>query len=121
MPLSMSAWPFRSRTLWIVPLVLVFVALLEEVMTYKVRQHVRDIYVRAAAIMLLNAFAFGVAGGWLAPRLRRFLAEARKRTTRFAGSNGLWLFYALGYGAAYWAFLVLERSGPAGLLPGCLR
>jgi hypothetical protein len=117
----MSGWSFRSRTVWIVPLVLVLVALLEEVMTYKVRQHVRDIRVRAAVILLLNAFAFGVAGGWLAPRMRDVLKGARKRTNKLGGAAGLLMFYALGYGAAYWAFLVLERSGPAGLLPSWLR
>jgi hypothetical protein len=117
----MSWWPFGSRTVWIVPIVLLVVVLLEEILTYKVRQHVRDIYVRTAVILVLNAFAFGFAAGWLSPRLRDVLKGLKKVTRRSAGAIGLWLFYALAYGALYYAFLIVERSGPAGLLPASLR
>lgn len=116
----MGSW-FRSRTIWIVPLVLLVVALFEEVLTYKVRQHVRDIHKRAAIILLLNAFAFGIAAGWLAPKLRDLLSRARRESKRSIGAPGVWVFYALGYGALYYAFLVAERAGPAGLLPAWLR
>jgi hypothetical protein len=116
----MSRW-YRSRTVWILPLVLLVVCLLEEVMTYKVRQRVRDIHLRVAIILVLNAFAFGVAAGWIGPRLRDLFTSARKGSNRTAGRIGVWAFYALGYGALYYAFLVLERSGPAGLLPSWLR
>lgn len=112
---------FRSRTVWIVPMVLLVVALLEEVMTYKVRQHVQSVYMRAAVILLLNAFAFGIAAGWLTPMLRDLFARMRKGSKGTGGTFGVWLFYALGYGALYYAFLVVERSGPAGLLPAWLR
>lgn len=117
----MSGWPFRSRTVWIVPLVLLVVALFEEILTYKVRQRVRDVYARAAIILVLNAFAFGFAAGWLTPRLRDLLKHARTRSNRLAGSGGLLAFYLLGYGALYVAFVVVERNGPAGLLPAWLR
>ena len=117
----MSVWPFRSRTFWIIPLVLLVFVLLEEVMTYKVRQHVRDVYARAAVIMLLNAFAFGFAAGWLGPHVRELLKSARTRSNRAAGTIGLWVFYAAAYGAVYLAFLLVERKGPAGLLPTWLR
>ena len=118
---QMSVWPFRSRTVWIVPLVLLVVVVFEEIMTYKVRQHVRDVYARAAIILVLNAFAFGLAAGWLSPRLRDHLKNLRQRSDRMAGAIGLWVFYGLAYGALFYAFLVMERHGPAGLLPAWLR
>jgi uncharacterized membrane protein len=117
----MSIWPFRSRTIWIVPIVLLVFVLLQEIATYKVRQHVRGVHMRAAVILVLNAFAFGFAAGWLTPTLRDLLKSARTRTSRVAGRIGLATFYVLSYGALYYAFLVLEQRGAAGLLPACLR
>jgi len=117
----MSSWPFRGRTVWIVPIVLLVFVLLQEIVTYKVRQHVRDIHVRVAVIVVLNAFAFGFAAGWLTPWLRDLLKSARKRSNLMAGSIGLWTFYLVAYGALFYAFLVLERHGAAGLLPASLR
>jgi hypothetical protein len=118
---AMTTWSFRSRTVWIVPLVLLVVALLEDILTYKARQHVPNVYARAAVILVLNAFAFGFAGGWLAPRLVSLFKTVRTGTSRTAGTIGLWTFYVLAYGALYYAFLVVERSGTAGLLPASLR
>ena len=117
----MSVWPFRSRTVWIVPLVLLVVALFQEVMTYKVRQHVRDIYARAAVILVLDAFAFGFAAAWLSPWIRGLLGHSRKRANRMGGTIGLLVFYALAYGALFYAYVIVERSGPGGLLPRSLR
>lgn len=114
-------WPFRSRTVWIVPIVLLVFVLLQEIVTYKVRQHVRGLHARAAVILLLNAFAFGFAAGWLTPWLRDLLKGARKRSNLMAGSLGLWTFYVLSYGALFYAFVIIERDGAAGLLPSWLR
>ena len=117
----MTLSPFRSRTVWIVPLVLLMVALLEDILTYEARQHVRDIYARTAVILALNAFAFGFTAGWLGPRLRNLLKAVRQGSSRSAGTIGLWTFYVLAYGALYYAFLIIERHGTAGLLPASLR
>jgi len=106
---------------WIVPLVLLVVALLEDVLTYKVRQFVRDVYARAAVILVLNAFAFGFAAGWLSPQLRNLLHSVRHGSNRTAGTIGLWTFYVLAYGTLFYAFVIVERHGPAGLLPASLR
>ena len=117
----MTSWPFRSRTVWIVPIVLLVFVLLQEIVTYKVRQHVREVHVRVAVMLGLNAFGFGFAAGWLTPRLRDLLKSARTRSNRLAGTIGLAMFYALSYGALYYAFLILERRGAAGLLPAAYR
>jgi hypothetical protein len=117
----MTSWTFRSRTVWILPLVLLVVALFEEILTYKVRQHVRDIYVRAAIIVLFNAFAFGIAAGWLVPHIRSLFASARRGSSRTAGTIGLFAFYVVAYGALYYAYVVVERDGAGGLLPKFLR
>lgn len=117
----MSIWPLRSRTVWIVPIVLLVFVLLQEVATYKVRNYVHEIHIRVAVILVLNAFGFGFAAGWLAPTLRNLLKGARARSTRVAGKIGLAVFYALAYGALYYGFLVLERGGAAGLLPASFR
>jgi len=53
--------PFRSRTALIVPLVLLVVAVLEDIVTYKVRQHVRDLYLRAGIIPGLTGVGFVLA------------------------------------------------------------
>lgn len=107
--------------MWIVPIVLLVFVLLQEIATYKVRQHVREIHLRVALIVLLNAFGFGFAAGWLTPRLRELLKRMRSHSHRWAGRIGLTVFYALSYGALYYAFLILERHGAAGLLPASLR
>jgi hypothetical protein len=103
------------------PLVILVVVLLEEVVTYKVRQRVADIELRVVIIMALNAFAFVVAAGWIAPWLRDLLSSARTGSRQTAGHVGMWIFYAVAYGALFFAFLVLERHGPGGLLPSWLR
>ncbi|HVK77891.1 MAG TPA: hypothetical protein VM734_31510 [Kofleriaceae bacterium] len=103
------------------PLVVLMVLLLEDVVTYKVRQRVSDVYLRVAIIMALNAFAFTAAAGWLAPWLRDVLSSARKGSRQTAGHAGLWLFYAVAYGALFYAFLVIERHGLAALLPAAVR
>jgi phosphoglycerol transferase MdoB-like AlkP superfamily enzyme len=117
----MSFWPFRSRTVWIVPIVLLVFVLIQEIITYKVRQHVPEIHVRVAVILALNAFGFAFAAGWLTPKLRELLKSARTRSNRLAGKIGLATFYGLAYGALYFAFLVLEQHGPAGLIPASFR
>jgi hypothetical protein len=106
---------------WIVPIVLLVFVLLQEIVTYKVRQHVREIHLRVALIVLLNAFGFGFAAGWLTPRMRELVKGIRKHSNRMAGTIGLLTFYALSYGALFYAFLILERHGAAGLLPASLR
>lgn len=103
------------------PLVLLVVTLFEDVVTYKVRQHVRDIHTRVALIMLLNGVAFAFAAGWVAPQLKDLLASVRKSSRAGAGTFGIWVFYAVAYGAVYFAFLVVERRGPGGLLPASFR
>jgi len=103
------------------PLVLLVVLLLEEIATYKVRQHVRDLYLRVAIIVVLNAFAFGFAAGWLAPWIKDLFTRVRRGSLRTGGAIGVWVFYALAYGAVYYAYLVVERHGVRGLLPASLR
>jgi hypothetical protein len=117
----MNTWSFRSRTAWIMPLVLLLVALLEELATYKIRRRVDNIYLRVAIIVALKAFAFTTAAAWIAPHLRDLLAAARRRSARRVGGFGLWFFYALAYGALFLAYLTLERRGIGGLLPAALR
>lgn len=117
----MTGSPFRSRTALIVPLVLLVVTLLEDIATYKVRQHVRDVYLRAGIILALTGIGFAFAAGYVGPWLKELFATARKHSRTGGGKLGIWLFYAAAYGALYYAYLVLERRGPAGLLPASLR
>lgn len=113
--------PFRSRTALIIPLVLLVVTLLEDIAMYKVRQHVQDVYLRAAIILVLTGVGFALAAGYVGPWLRDLFAQARKGSRWGGGKLGIWMFYAAAYGALYYAYLVLERRGPAGLLPASLR
>lgn len=117
----MTGWSFRSRSAWIIPLVLLIVALLEELAAYKVRQRVADLRLRVALIVALNAFAFTVAAAWLAPRMKDLLAGVRKKSVRTGGDLGLWLFYAAAYGALIYAYWVAERHGIQALLPRAWR
>ena len=103
------------------PLVLLTVALFEDLVTYKVRQHVRDIHVRVAVIVALNGVLFAVAATWIVPFVRALLTKIRQSSRRGFGAFGLWTFYAVAYGAVYWAYLLAERRGPAALLPALLR
>jgi hypothetical protein len=113
--------PFRSRTALIVPLVLLVVALLEDIAMYKLRQHVRDIYWRTALILILTGAGFALAAGYVSPWLQSVFASARKGSKSGAGRFGIWIFYGLAYGALYYAYLVMERRGAGGLLPASLR
>ncbi len=105
----------------IIPLVLLVVTLLEDIATYKVRQHVQDIYLRAAIILVLTGIGFAVAAGYVGPWLKNLFASARKHSKTGGGKLGIWLFYAAAYGALYYAYLVIERRGAAALLPASLR
>jgi hypothetical protein len=111
---------FGTRTALILPLVLLTVAMLEEIATYKVRLLVPDLHLRAALVMALNGVAFAIAAGWISPWFKRIFASARTRSRR-VGAVGLWIFYAIAYGALYYAYFVAEVRGPGGLLPAAWR
>jgi hypothetical protein len=117
----MSSSPFRSRTALVVPLVLLVVTLLEDIAMYKVRQHVRDVYLRAGIILVLTGVGFAIAAGYVAPWLKGLFSAARKHSKLGGGKLGIWVFYVAAYGALYYAYLVIERRGPGGLLPASLR
>jgi hypothetical protein len=117
----MKSTPFRSRTALIMPLVLLVVALLEDVATYKIRQHVRGVHWRAGILLLLTGVGFAFAGGYVAPWLKVLFTTVRKHSRSGGGKPGIWLFYALAYGALFYAYVVIERSGIGGLLPASWR
>jgi len=110
----------RSRTAFIVPLVLCVVAILQDVMLYKMRQHVRNVYERAAFVLLLNGVLFGIAAAFIAPRMQKFLMTLGKESKR-AGTIGLWIFYVGAYGLLLYIYIVIEKYSIAALLPKSLR
>jgi hypothetical protein len=111
----------RSRAFLVTPLVLLTVVLLESVATYKLRQLVRNVEARTAIIFILNGAAFEAAADWVSPWMKRVFTSARTSSRRRAGALGPWLFYAVAYGALYFAYLILEIRGASGLLPRFLR
>jgi NhaP-type Na+/H+ or K+/H+ antiporter len=115
----MSRW-YRSRSFWIVPLVLCVIALLENIVTFKVHEHFRDTRARAAIILALNGIGFGIGAGFLAPGLARVLRQLDRESSQ-AGTLFTIAFYALTYGLVFYAYLVVEQYGPGGLLPASLR
>ena len=110
-----------SRAIFIVPLVLLAVALLEDVTTYEVRKLVRSVEARTAIIVLLNGMMFTAAAEWLSPWIKAMLTRARTTSRRHVGTVGPWIFYAAAYGALYYAYLVVEIRGPGALLARSLR
>src|SRR5437016_614383 len=100
----MARW-YRSKSTWIVPLVLCVIALLEDIVTFKVREHVRDPSVRAAIILALNGIGFGAGAAFIAP----WLAGVIRRLDRESTQAGAWFtlaFYALAYGLVFYMYLV---------------
>jgi hypothetical protein len=110
-----------ARTAPILPLVLLIVTLLQDLATYKIRQHVADVPLRVGIIVVMVGVAYAIAGDWLGPWIKRLLTTARQGSRQGAGALGLWIFYAAAYGAVYWAYLLVERRGPAALLPAAWR
>ena len=110
-----------SATALTLPLVLCTVSLLEDLATYKVRQHVHGLHLRVAVILALNGVAFAAAATWLSPFIKGLLTKMRAGTRKGAGTFGLWLFFACAYGAMYFAYMVVERRGSGGLLPASMR
>jgi hypothetical protein len=114
--------PFlRKRTFLVLPAVLLSVNLLEYIATYKARQHVHDVRLRAGLALVLYGVAFAVGAEWVTPWLRRVLTATRRDSHRHAGTMGLLLFYVVVYGALYYAYYLVEKRGPAALIPGFLR
>ncbi len=111
----------RKRDFLILPGVLLTVALLEEMATYKVRQRVHDVYWRTAIIVAFNGLAFTVAAELVGPWISQFLASARRDSHRLGGSLGLFIFYLVAYGALYYAYLIDQQHGPGWLLPYAFR
>jgi hypothetical protein len=111
----------RKSTLLVLPAVLLTVNLLEYVATYKARQHVRDVHMLVAINLVLYGVAFAVAADWVSPALVRALTETRRDSRRQGGKTGLLVFYAVVYGLLYAAYYVVEKRGPAALLPASLR
>jgi hypothetical protein len=116
----MDKRPRRKHPL-VLPAVLLTVALLEEVATYKVRQVVHDVYLRVLIVVAFNGVAFAVAAEWITPAIVQFFDRARRDSERRGGVLGLALFFVLAYGSLYYAYLVDERHGPGWLLPFALR
>ncbi len=112
---------FPSRAAFIVPLVLLIVALLEDLATYKIRQLVRSPEVRTVIVVLLNGIMFTAAAEWVGPWIKVILTRARSRSRQHGGTVGPWIFYAAAYGAVYYAYLVVEVRGPGALLRGSFR
>jgi len=117
----MAHFRLRSRTAPILPLVLSCVVVVEEISTYKLREHVPDARWRAAGILAFYGIAFALAASKLEPWLTRLLGKLRTGSKRRAGTIGLWMFYVAAYGALYLAFYVMETHGVRGLLPASLR
>jgi hypothetical protein len=114
--------PFnRRRVALILPAVLLLVNLVETIASYKVRQHVRDVHLRAATALLLYGVAFVIAAEWVSPWLKQTLTKTRRDSIRHAGTVGLVVFYAAAYGGLYYAYLLCELHGPASLLPRAWR
>jgi hypothetical protein len=111
----------RIGTTLTLPLVLLSVSLFENVVTYKLRQHVPDVYGRTALSLVLYGSAFAVAGEWVSPEIKKLLVSAHKTSRVRAGSVGTWLFFGAAYALVYWAYLVVERKGPGALLPAAWR
>jgi hypothetical protein len=109
--------PLSRSHFLLLPLVLLTIALIEQVASYKLKQHVRDIHLRAGLIMALDGAGFGVAAALIGPWIRTLLVSMRSHSHRSAGSAGPIVFYGLAYAAVYSAYLIVERQGPAGLLP----
>lgn len=118
----MSPSPFRrKRVALILPAVLLVVNLVENIVTYKVRQRLPDARLRVAVALLLYGAAFAIAADWVSPWLERSLTRARRDTGRRAGTLGPVIFYAVAYGGLYYAYLLNELHGPASLLPRAWR
>jgi hypothetical protein len=111
----------RKRVVLILPAVLLVVNLVEDIVTYKVRQHLPDARVRVAVALLLYGAAFAIAADWVSPWLERSLIKVRRDTGRRAGTLGPVLFYLAAYGGLYYAYLLDELHGPASLLPRAWR
>ena len=111
----------RTGTALTLPLVLLTVGLLQDVTTFKVREHVRDVYLRTAIILVLYGVAFAIAATWVSPLIKRLLVHIRQSSRRGGGVIGLWLFFGLAYGAIYFAYLIVEKHGAGGLLPASMR
>jgi hypothetical protein len=103
------------------PLVLLSVSLLENIVTYKLRQRVAAPHARAALSLVLYGSAFALASSWLSPAIKKLLVSVRKTSRTSAGAAGTWLFWGAAYGLVYWAYLVLEQHGPGALLPARWR
>jgi cytochrome bd-type quinol oxidase subunit 2 len=111
----------RATTILTLPLVLLTVSLLENVLTYKLRQHVHNVYWRTALSLVLYGSALTLASAWLSPAVKNVFVGVRRASRQNAGTTGVWLFFAAAYGLLYWAYLTLERGGPAALLPVAWR
>ena len=108
---------FRSRTILLLPLVLLVVVLVEEIVWAEIREHIGSVYLRVAARMALNGAVFAFAARRVEPWLRATLQSARTHSRRHIGWKGPLAFYVVAYGALYAAFYVLETKGPNALLP----
>ncbi len=111
----------RFTTLLTLPLVLLTVSLLENLLMFKMRQHVPNVYWRTALSLVLYGSALALASEWIGPGIKNLFVGARKATRQNAGRTGVWLFFAVAYGLLYWAYLVVEIRGAGALLPAAWR
>jgi hypothetical protein len=110
-----------KRNALVLPAVLLTISLLQEIVTFKVREHVHDVHVRIGILLVLNGAAFAIGADWISPSLTKLLTALRRTGGRVGGDAGLLLFYGAAYGLLYWAFFVLEKRGAGALLPGVFR
>lgn len=108
---------FLSRSILLLPLVLLVVVLLEEVTWQAMRERIDSVYLRVAARLVVNGAAFAFAARRIEPWLRDSLRTVRTGSRKRMGLAGPIVFYVVAYGLVYAAFYVLETKGPRALLP----
>jgi hypothetical protein len=106
-----------SRSVLLLPLVLLVVVLLEELCWQALRDRIDSVPLRVAARLVLNGAAFAFAARRIEPWLRDSFKTVRTGSRRRMGTAGPVVFYVIAYGLVYAAFYVLETKGPRALLP----
>jgi len=101
----------RSHVL-ILPLVLLMMALLEDIAEAEARARIASLGLRVAVLMVLYGVGFSFAAGAVAPRLKKALVGARREARPLLGP---WGFYLVAYGLLFVAFYAWERWGANGV------
>lgn len=100
---------------------MLILTVMNEVIVYKLKCWVGGPYLRTATLMAMHVFGFALIGAVLLPFSKAIVQRWQSASEQHGGFLGVILFYALVFGALFFAYHTIITRGAQHLLPRVWR